>query len=40
MILDFMERVHAGEFPDDRVIWRFQSNIAPDYDCIKKVRLA
>ena len=40
MILDFMERVHAGEFPDDRVIWRFQSNIAPDYDFTKKVRLA
>jgi len=40
MILDFMERVHAGEFPDDRVIWRFQSNIAPDYDFSKKVRLA
>ena len=40
MILDFMELVHAGEFPDDRVIWRFQSNIAPDYDFTKKVRLA
>ena len=40
MILDFMELVHAGEVPDDRVIWRFQSNIAPDYDFTKKVRLA
>ena len=34
MILDSME------VPDDRVIWRFQSNIAPDYDFTKKVRLA
>jgi carboxymethylenebutenolidase len=40
MILDFMERVHAGEFPEDRVIWLFQSNIATDYDFTKKVRLA
>jgi hypothetical protein len=40
MILDFMERVHAGEFSDVRVIWRFQSNIAPEYDFSKKVRLA
>ena len=40
MILDFMERVHAGEFSDDRVIWRFQSNIAPEYDLSKKVRMA
>ncbi len=40
MILDFMERVHAGEFPKDRAVWRFQSDIAPDYDFTKKVRLA
>ena len=40
MILEFMERVHAGEFPKDRVVWRFQSDIAPDYDFTKKVRLA
>jgi carboxymethylenebutenolidase len=36
MILDFMERVHAGEFPKDRAVWRFQSNIAPDYDFTKR----
>ncbi len=40
MILAFLERVHAGEFPKDRVVWRFQSDIAPDYDFTKKVRLA
>ncbi len=40
MILDFMERAHAGEFPKDRAVWRFQSDIAPDYDFTKKVRLA
>ena len=40
MILKFMERVHAGEFSKERVVWRFQSDIAPDYDFTKKVRLA
>lgn len=40
MILDFLNRVNAGVFPPDRVIWRFQSDIAPDYDFTKKVRLA
>ena len=40
MILEFMERVQAGEFPKERVVWRFQSDIAPDYDFTKKVRLA
>ena len=39
-ILDFMERVYAGEFAKDRVIWRFDSNIDPAYDFTKKVRLA
>ena len=39
-ILDFMERVRAGEFPKDRAIWRFDSNIDPTYDFTKKVRLA
>ena len=39
-ILDFMERVYAGEFPKDRVIWRFDSNIDPAYDFTQKVRLA
>ena len=39
-ILDFMERVYAGEFPKDRAIWRFDSNIDPAYDFTKKVRLA
>ena len=40
LIMDFLSRVHADEFPSDRVIWRFESNIAPDYDFSTKVRLA
>jgi carboxymethylenebutenolidase len=40
MILDFLKRVNEGSFPSDRVIWQFQSDIAPDYDFTKKVRLA
>ena len=39
-ILDFMQRVHAGAFPADRVAWRFESNIATTYDFTKNVRLA
>ena len=39
-ILDFMERVYAGDFPKNRVIWRFDSDIDPAYDFTKKVRLA
>jgi len=39
-ILDFMERVHAGVFPKDRTIWRFDSNIDPAYEFSEKVRLA
>jgi carboxymethylenebutenolidase len=40
IILDFLGRANAGAFPSDRVLWRFQSDIAPDYDFTKKVRLA
>ena len=40
MILEFMERAYAEEFPKERVVWRFQSDIAPNYDFTKKVRLA
>ena len=40
LILDFLSRVHEGEFPPDRAIWRFESNIAPDYDFSTKVSLA
>jgi carboxymethylenebutenolidase len=40
MILDFLQRVQSGAFPGTRVIWKFDSNIAPDYDFTKKVRLA
>lgn len=40
LILDFMERVYAGAFPLDRVIWRLDSDIAPNYDFTKKVRVA
>jgi carboxymethylenebutenolidase len=39
-ILDFMQRVHAGAFPADRVAWHFESNIATTYDFSKNVRLA
>ena len=40
LIMDYLRRVRAGEFPSDRVIWRFESNIAPDYDFSTKVRSA
>jgi carboxymethylenebutenolidase len=40
LIMDFLKRVYAGEFSKERVIWRFNSDIAPDYDFTKKVRLA
>ena len=40
LILDFLERVAAGAFPPDRVRWRFESDIAQDYDFTKNVRLA
>ena len=40
MLLAFMERAYAGEFPKDRAVWRFRSDIAPDYDFATKVRLA
>jgi carboxymethylenebutenolidase len=40
VIMDFLERVHAGAFDPERVVWRFESDIAPDYDFTKKVRLA
>ena len=40
LIMDFLDRVYAGDFPADRVIWRFESNISPTYDFTKKVRLA
>ena len=40
LILDFIERAHAGAFPPDRMIWKFESNAAVTYDFTKKVRLA
>jgi len=40
MILDFLRRASEGAFPSDRVIWQFRSDIAPNYDFTKKVRLA
>jgi carboxymethylenebutenolidase len=40
LILDFISRVHAGAFPPDRMIWRFESDAAVSYDFTKKVRLA
>jgi carboxymethylenebutenolidase len=40
LIVGFLKRVYAGEFPKDRVIWRFESDIAPDYDFSKNTRQA
>ena len=40
MILDFIERAHAGAFPPDRMVWKFRSDAAVEYDFTKKVRLA
>ena len=40
MIIDFLERIGCGAFPTDRTTWSFRSDIAPDYDFTKKVRLA
>ena len=40
MILDFIHRVESGAFARERVIWKFTSDIAVDYDFTRKVRLA
>lgn len=40
MIDGFLRRAFAGAFPRDRVVWKWESNIATDYDFTKKVRLA
>jgi carboxymethylenebutenolidase len=40
LVLSFLDRVYAGAFPPDRVTGRFESNIAPNYDFTKNVRLA
>lgn len=40
LIMDFLQRVYAGQFSRDRVIWRFESDIAPSYNFDDKVRLA
>ena len=40
LIIDFLERVFSSEFPRDRVIWRFSSNMACDYDFSQKERVA
>jgi carboxymethylenebutenolidase len=40
LILDFLERVDQGAYPADRAMWRFESDIATNYDFSKKVRLA
>ena len=40
LILDFLNRVFEGDFPKDRVVWRFQSDTSPSYDFSQKVRLA
>ncbi|MEK7214758.1 MAG: dienelactone hydrolase family protein [Chloroflexota bacterium] len=40
LIIEFLDRVRQGAFPKERVLWSFRSDIAPDYDFTKKVRLA
>lgn len=40
LIMNFLERAYGGAFPPDRATWRFESDIAVDYDFSKKVRLA
>jgi len=32
LIIDFLKQVGDGSYPADRVRWRFESEIAPDYD--------
>jgi carboxymethylenebutenolidase len=39
LIMDFLDRVHNGAFTKDRVTWKFDSDIAADYDFTKAVRL-
>jgi carboxymethylenebutenolidase len=40
LIGDFLSRVFRGEFPRDRVFWRFESDISVAYDPSTHVRLA
>jgi len=40
LIMRFLDRVRAGEFPKDKVLWRLESEIAVTYDFTKNVRLA
>lgn len=40
MILDFLKRAQNGAFPSDRMVWKFESDAAVNYDFTKKVRLA
>ena len=39
-IKQFLDGVYAGAFPRDRILWRFESDIAADYDFTKKYRQA
>jgi carboxymethylenebutenolidase len=38
-MIDFLSRVHRGDYPAGRVRRRFQSDVAADYDFSKNVRL-
>lgn len=38
-MIDFLRRVHAGDYPSGRVRRHYEADIAPDYDFSKKVRL-
>ncbi|MEA2640689.1 MAG: carboxymethylenebutenolidase [Chloroflexota bacterium] len=40
LVIRFLERLDAGELASDRVFWKLQSEISPDYDFTKNVRLA
>jgi hypothetical protein len=37
--VDFLRRVHNGEFPTNRVRQRFEADYAADYDFKKNVRM-
>ena len=39
LTLDFLDRVYAGYYRPERLRWRFESNVAVDYDFSKNVRL-
>jgi carboxymethylenebutenolidase len=39
VLISFLARVHAGDYPTDRVQWSFEANHSLSYDFSKNVRL-